>query len=113
MNKLCDTCHSKGAVIGKDVYHEKKITCRKCNGNKVVTCYDCRGTTKRKCNMGHEHDCITCKDGKVTCVMCASSGVTVERNKSLSMSWVPAYPDQRGSKACPSCNGKGVVKVES
>ncbi len=55
-------------------------TCALCKGSGKVTCEECDGKGIVECNLGHEHDCEECDEGKWTCEACDDNGETEDEN---------------------------------
>lgn len=118
---MCSTCAGKGFAL-------QTVTCERCNGMREVNCAHCKGSGRVKCEKcggdgtitklagqgawkrnveepcptcraSGQVACIKCRDGKLPCAKCKSSG------------WVEdkvSCPDcKKGLVSCPACAGTG------
>ena len=66
--------------------------CSKCAGTGRVACERCDGTRYIECDLGYEHDCSDCMDGKNDCEYCHGAGSLACRNCR-----------EGGDLLCPTC----------
>jgi len=112
-NKQCTTCGGSGE---RYVYSDSQYVCRKCRGNKIVT-LACKYCKKGKFTLrnGRIVECRACKgSGLFTpiCNLCYGTGTTTDGYSFWDNLRFYRKPQKEKVVTCPSCNGKGTIRVK-